>query len=589
MPTSRICNIGACFTDLIAYGPRMPKPGETVHGTKFSTGFGGKGANQAVQAARLGAEVMMISKVGDDKFGDDTLHNFEQQGVDAQHVTRATNVASGVAPITVDETTGQNSIIIIPGALDTLSAADAEAARAEIRGCCLLMAQLEAPLGATLAALSVAREEGVTTLLNTAPARQLPDQIWPLCDIICPNEPELRELTGLPTGTEEEVAAAAQELLKKGAGKVLVTLGERGCALFTPGAEPLFALARAAEARDTTGAGDSFLGALAARMAAGAELREAMAWANEVAAVSVTREGTQKSFPTAEEMLARHAISLIDHTSLGLDDTESVIRNLMDGATANRPHPAAVCIYPKFVKFARALQRESPDRYGDLRVCTVVNFPGGKEPLDKVVADTRQAVQDGAHEIDVVIDYNLLKEDEQRGRQAAEALVRAVRTVCPAGEVLLKVIIESGELSSDTLIATAAEASIAGGCDFVKTSTGKVKVNATPGAARVMLRAIAAHSRASGPGARTIGFKAAGGVRDAAQAREYLELAAEEVLGGADRWREVDSQLLRFGASSLLSSLRGLCRSGHGEEGVGDEQPCAKRRRTGDADAAAGY
>lgn len=303
---SQICNVGACFTDLIAYTPRLPGPGETLVGTKFSTGFGGKGANQAVQAARLGAKVMMVSKLGDDTFGNDTLKNFREQGVDATWVTQEAGVSSGVAPITVNEVTGQNCIIIIPGALDHLTAADVEAARDGIRGCSLMMVQLEAPLEATLAALRLARAEGLTTLLNTAPATELPKEIWPLCDIVCPNEPELQMLTGLPTGTDAEVAAAAQTLLGRGAAKVLVTLGERGCALFERGGaatETRFVPpTRQVKPVDTTGAGDSFLGALASQLIQGQPLDVAMKRANEVAAVSVTREGTQTSFPTAAEM-----------------------------------------------------------------------------------------------------------------------------------------------------------------------------------------------------------------------------------------------------------------------------------------------
>jgi deoxyribose-phosphate aldolase len=279
-----------------------------------------------------------------------------------------------------------------------------------------------------------------------------------------------------------------------------------------------------------------------------------MSRANEVAALSVTREGTQKSFPTAEEMLARHAIGLIDHTSLGLDDTDDKIRSLVDAAVAQEPHTAAVCIYPKFVKLVRDMQAKNPEKYPrSLKVCTVVNFPGGQEPVEKVVEDSKLAVADGADEVDVVIDYKLLQQDEAKGRKAAEELVRAVRGACPEGKVVLKVIIESGELATPPLIRAASEAAIAGGCDFVKTSTGKVKVNATPESAKIMLEVCAAHKK------RRIGFKAAGGVKNVEQAKQYLELAAEILLGEPKKTREIDSAVLRFGASSLLPSLRGCC------------------------------
>lgn len=304
----KICFVGACFTDLISYVDRLPSKGETLHCKKFCTGFGGKGANQAVQAARLGAGVVMVSKVGDDTFGNETLRNFESQGVDAAHVSQAAGEPSGVAPIAVDAE-GNNSIIIAPGACNLFSPSDVEAARPAIKGCSMMICQLEVPLETNLAALKAAREEGLTTILNTAPAPadgKLPDEIWPLCDVVCPNEPELQGLTGMPTATDEEVAAAAQEVMRRGAKKVLVTLGERGCALFeAEGASGQFVPCPKVETRDTTGAGDSFLGALAHYIVAGEPMSNAMALANEVAAISVTREGTQKSFATAGEVQSR--------------------------------------------------------------------------------------------------------------------------------------------------------------------------------------------------------------------------------------------------------------------------------------------
>ncbi|CAK0826212.1 unnamed protein product [Prorocentrum cordatum] len=274
--------------------------------------------------------------------------------------------------------------------------------------------------------------------------------------------------------------------------------------------------------------------------------------------------------PPSDQVLAEHATGLIDHTSLGLDDTGDGIRSLVDAAVAKPPHTgahtAAVCIYPKFVRLVRTMQKECPFLYPrSLRVCTVVNFPSGQEPIEKVLEDTARAVADGADEVDLVIDYKLLKENYAKGREAAELLVRSVRANCPEGQVLLKVIIESGELGEAELIKRACEAAIAGGCDFVKTSTGKVKVNATPEAAKIMLGAIAANERTRGHGTgRVVGFKAAGGVRDVAQARVYLELAAEILLGDRKRVLEVDSRRLRFGASSLLPSLR-KCAAGAAE------------------------
>jgi len=257
-----------------------------------------------------------------------------------------------------------------------------------------------------------------------------------------------------------------------------------------------------------------------------------------------------------DSKLAMHAISLIDHTSLGLQDTEEGIRSLVDAAVAEQPHTAAVCIYPKFIKLVRSMQAASAEQYPrTLRVATVVNFPSGEEALEKVVSDTKAAVEDGADEVDLVINYRLLKENAAQGKQAAQILTRAVRDVCPEGQVLLKVIIESGELQSPELITAACEAAMEGGCDFVKTSTGKVKVNATLESAEIMLRAVAKR-RASDSSSHVVGFKAAGGVRDLPQSTAFLELAATILLGSNDKWPQVDSRLFRFGASSLLSSLR---------------------------------
>lgn len=258
-----------------------------------------------------------------------------------------------------------------------------------------------------------------------------------------------------------------------------------------------------------------------------------------------------------DSKVARHVISLIDHTSLGLSDTEEGIRKLLDQAVAEQPHTAAVCVYPKFVPFIRKLQAENSGKYPrSLRVATVVNFPGGQEPLEKVVEQTAAAVKDGADEVDLVIDYRLLKEDPVKGRAAAETLTRAVRVACPEDKVLLKVIVESGELQDPALITSACEAAIAGGCDFVKTSTGKVPINATPEAAEIMIKAIAAYEKSSGGNARIIGFKAAGGVKDLTASRKFLQIAAKVLLGDEAKWPEVGPRRFRFGASSLLAALR---------------------------------
>ncbi|MGZ4333897.1 MAG: ribokinase [Gaiellaceae bacterium] len=294
----RVVVVGAANIDLISYVPRLPVVGETLHGTAFRMGYGGKGANQAVMAAKLGAEVAMVCKLGRDVFGEGTLENFRALGVDTTHVTFTEDAFSGVAPIAVDPE-GRNSIIIVTGANDLLSADDLERARPAIAAGDVVVAQLELPVETSLAALRIAREEGVRTIFNPAPAREeLPEELYRLSDVLCPNEPETELLTGMPAGPE-----AARELLARGAGAVVLTLGERGC-LVVEDETAVEVPVQQVDAVDTTGAGDAFVGALAALLAAGRALADAAGRANAVAARSVQGRGTQTSFPTAAELPA---------------------------------------------------------------------------------------------------------------------------------------------------------------------------------------------------------------------------------------------------------------------------------------------
>ena len=295
----RICVVGAANIDLIAYVPRLPRVGETLHGTSFHMGYGGKGANQAVMAARLGAEVTIICKLGRDVFGEGTLANFQACGVETAHVTFTDDAFSGVAPIAVDPE-GRNAIIIVTGANDLLSVDDLERARMAIAAADVIVCQLELPVETTLAALRIAREEGVRTIFNPAPARaELPPELYRLSDVMCPNEPETELLTGMPAGE-----VAARELLARGAGSVVLTLGERGSLVVESETAALHIPVERVRAVDTTGAGDAFVGALATFVASGRGLVDAAERANAVAALSVQRRGTQTSFPTVAELPA---------------------------------------------------------------------------------------------------------------------------------------------------------------------------------------------------------------------------------------------------------------------------------------------
>lgn len=296
---ARICVVGSSNIDLISQVPRLPKLGETLVGNSFHMGYGGKGANQAVMAAKLGAHVTMVTKLGRDVFGEGTLKNYREQGIDTTHVLFDEKLASGVAPIFVDDN-AKNFIVIVPGANMGLSPADARAARDAILSASLLVCQLEIPTETTLEAFRIAKSGNVRTILNPAPAAPLPDELLQLTDICAPNETETELLTGMPVSTPEQAEAAARALLKRGPRIVILTLGERG-ALLVDEKTTSHVSAVPVNAVDPTGAGDSFIGSLAVFLGEGVPMRDAILRANAVAALSVTRIGTQVSFPKRAE------------------------------------------------------------------------------------------------------------------------------------------------------------------------------------------------------------------------------------------------------------------------------------------------
>ena len=301
MKKAKVCVVGACNLDLISYVPRLPSIGETLHGNRFHMGFGGKGANQAVMAAKLGGDVTMVTKLGQDVFGENTLENFKAWGVNTQHVHFTDQAFSGVAPIAVDPA-GHNSIIIVTGANDLLTVDEIEAARPAIAAARILVCQLEIPLEINLAALRIAQQEGVKTIFNPAPARpELPAELYRLCDIFCPNESETELLTGMSIRKLAEAENAARVLIKRGAAVVILTLGQRGSLLVT-GDKTEHVPVATVKALDTTGAGDAFVGSLAFYLAVAIPLTDAIRRANAIAARSVQSSGTQTSFPEAKEL-----------------------------------------------------------------------------------------------------------------------------------------------------------------------------------------------------------------------------------------------------------------------------------------------
>jgi len=299
----RIAVIGSNMVDLVTYVNRMPVRGETVEAPRFEMGHGGKGANQAVAAAKLGAEVVMVTAVGDDSFGDNTIKNLAALGVDTTHIKRVAGKSSGVAPIMV-EPSGENSILIVKGANNDLIPDDVERAGETLKTCDLILLQLEVPLETVYAAIRFGKAHGVRTVFNPAPAT--PDlDIAYVRDVsyFIPNETELAILTKMPVETEADLEAAAKTLLAQGVRAVIVTLGGRGALLATAEGVRRIAPTKVTPV-DTTGAGDAFVGAFARYHAAGADLEAALARAARYAADSVTRNGTQKAYATEAEFEA---------------------------------------------------------------------------------------------------------------------------------------------------------------------------------------------------------------------------------------------------------------------------------------------
>jgi ribokinase len=296
----RVCVVGSSNLDLTFRTTRLPRPGETLAGQTFQLGFGGKGANQAVMAARLGAWVTMVTRVGCDVFGEQTVRNYQEHGIDSTHVLRDRERPTGVASIVVDDA-GQNCILLVSGANAGLSPEDVRAAASAIGEAGVLLCQLEVPLETTLEAFRVARAAGVRTILNPAPAVPLPDELLRLTDFCIPNETEAELLTGQRVTTPTEAETAARALQDRGPGTVLVTLGPRGV-LLVEGQTAELVPAVQVRAVDASGAGDAFIGSLAVFLVEGVPLREAARRANIAAALSVTRPGTQASFPTRAEV-----------------------------------------------------------------------------------------------------------------------------------------------------------------------------------------------------------------------------------------------------------------------------------------------
>ena len=294
--------MGSFVADAAFRAARLPAWGETLMGSAFALGPGGKGSNQAVAAARAGAKVKFLSKLGDDAFGQLARATWKADGIDASLVGSC-DTPTGAAAILIDEVRGENAIIVVPGACFTLTPAEVDAAADAIVSASLFLTQLELPLDAVERGLRIAREAGVPTILNPAPAQPLPDALLELSDYLIPNESEAALLTGLPVESNEQAERAALSLLSRGARNVIVTLGAQG-ALICSGlaATELVPAFAAGPVVETTGAGDAFCGGFAAALSEGVPVRDAVRFGCATAGISVTRAGTAPSMPRRKEI-----------------------------------------------------------------------------------------------------------------------------------------------------------------------------------------------------------------------------------------------------------------------------------------------
>lgn len=294
----KILVFGSSNTDMTVKSCMLPLPGETVLGGEFMMSPGGKGANQAVAAKRLGGDVSFICKIGNDMFGEDSLRHYQEEGIDVAGILRS-DKPSGIALIIVDDG-AENSIVVASGANLDFNEADIAASESPLRSCDILLMQLEIPVPTVLEAARIAHASGAFVVLNPAPFAALPEELFQYISLFIPNETELAAFSGMPVRDIPTAVAAAEVLFAKGVGKMIVTLGSKG-SLILDGGEPRFVQARSVRAVDTTGAGDTYCGALCVAIAEGKSLLEAAEFASAVSALSVTKIGAQTAMPTRAE------------------------------------------------------------------------------------------------------------------------------------------------------------------------------------------------------------------------------------------------------------------------------------------------
>ena len=298
---NHIVVVGSLNMDLVVRVPHMPIPGETVLGNDFQNIPGGKGANQAVGAARMGARVTMIGKVGNDEFGKALTKNLANEGVGISHISVDEKEATGIAMITLDQN-GQNSIVVASGANMALKPEDIRTAWKKISDIDVLVMPLEVSLECVEEAVRLATESSVKVILNPAPAQKLSDDLLKKVDVLVPNESETSLLTGLAVESIEDAKIAAKSLLEKGAGAIVLTLGSRGALLISENQPAIISTPYKVNVVDTTAAGDSFVAALSVGIVEGLPLENALRQATAAGALAVTKIGAQPGMPTKKEV-----------------------------------------------------------------------------------------------------------------------------------------------------------------------------------------------------------------------------------------------------------------------------------------------
>jgi ribokinase len=303
MSKPRVTVMGSFIVDLMARAHHLPVHGETVKGSQFVIGPGGKGSNQGVAACRSGAEVTMITKIGTDAFAKIALESFCKEGMDTSFIMQDDGYPTGTALIMVDENTSENQILVTPGACDHISSAEIESARAQIEGSSVLLVQLETNIDAIIKAVEIAHSKGIKVILNPAPAplSPLPDELLAMVDILTPNETEASVISGIKVSTFEDAAIASHLIKRKGIGTVIITMGGKGAFVLAESAEYIIDPFEV-DVLDTTGAGDAFNGGLAAALACGMDMPSAVQFANATGALSVTKLGTAPSMPFRHEI-----------------------------------------------------------------------------------------------------------------------------------------------------------------------------------------------------------------------------------------------------------------------------------------------